>query len=162
MNRESRRKWEICVPDQKPLTVCIKEHLFRMCQTRDPRLGSWCYSKEPGQNTLGCSGMNFSPYCFINVSKRPNFASVWKKKPVSNLAFRTKTNLAFWQVTDTSNQASSASPQLPMHNRSLIWPFHNIQYKSLPTYLLQTSIRICHSSDYFFLFLCIFHIQNHF
>lgn len=58
-----------------------------------------------------------------------------------------------------NNQISSTSPELPMHNRSLIWTFHNIQYKSLPKYLLQTPISICCLLDHFF-FLCIFHIQN--
>lgn len=40
--------------------------------------GPVAYRKVPGQNTLGCSGKSFSPYCFVNISKRSSFTSVWK------------------------------------------------------------------------------------
>lgn len=134
--------------------VCIQQHLSRMRQMRYVRLNSWCYSKAPGQNTLGCFGINFSPYCFINVSQRPSFASVYKKKKKKA---NFKSSILHQNKFDTSNQASSATP---MHNRSLIQIFPNIQHKSLPKHLFQSPISIFHISDYLFLFLCIFHVQN--
>lgn len=136
MNRESR---EMRAPDQKALTVCIKQHLPRMCQTRDLRLGSCCYRKMPGQNTLGCSGKSFSPYCFVNVSKRSSFAFVWKNPNPSNFSSLTLHQNKLWGLTShsTDNQTSSASSELSGHNRNLI------------KYLLQTLISICHTSIIF-------------
>lgn len=64
---------------------------------------------------------------------------LYEKKQVSNLTFCTKINLGFWPVTDTSNQASSAPPELSMHNRTLIWTCHNIAYLSISFKLLLIS-----------------------
>ena len=110
---------------------------------------------------LAALGWFFPNIVTFMLSKGPVLLLYIKNK-VLNLAFCTKINWVFWPVTDTSNQAPSASLELPMHNRSLTQIFCNIPYKSLLKYLLRTPMSICHISDYSSPFLCIFHIHNHF